>query len=87
MSKPTIILVHNAAFGEDVVALVYVDAFILDEGEFVFQLLGGSGSAERAGATISEVAASHVSMVSHPEVTLAAILAATAVAEPGAEPT
>ena len=26
-------------------ALVYVDAFIPDEGEFVFQILGGSGSA------------------------------------------
>jgi pimeloyl-ACP methyl ester carboxylesterase len=32
--------------------------------------------AERAGATISEVAASHVSMVSQPQVTIAAILAA-----------
>jgi pimeloyl-ACP methyl ester carboxylesterase len=32
--------------------------------------------AERAGATVSEVSASHVSMVSHPEVALAAILAA-----------
>jgi pimeloyl-ACP methyl ester carboxylesterase len=32
--------------------------------------------AERAGATISEVNASHVSMVSQPEVTLAAIRAA-----------
>ena len=32
--------------------------------------------AERAGATISEVAASHVSMVSQPDVTLAAIQAA-----------
>jgi pimeloyl-ACP methyl ester carboxylesterase len=32
--------------------------------------------AERAGATITEVAASHVSMVSHPEVTVAAIRAA-----------
>lgn len=32
--------------------------------------------AERAGSTISEVAASHVSMVSHPDVTVAAILAA-----------
>jgi pimeloyl-ACP methyl ester carboxylesterase len=32
--------------------------------------------AERAGATITEVDASHVSMVSHPEVTLAAIRAA-----------
>jgi len=32
--------------------------------------------AERAGATISEVAASHVSMVSHPDVAVAAILAA-----------
>ena len=31
--------------------------------------------AERAGATITEVAGSHVSMVSHPEVTIAAILA------------
>jgi pimeloyl-ACP methyl ester carboxylesterase len=34
--------------------------------------------AERAGSTISEVAASHVSMVSHPEAALAAILAAVA---------
>ena len=34
--------------------------------------------AERAGATITEVAASHVSMVSHPEVAIAAILAAVA---------
>lgn len=34
--------------------------------------------AERAGATISEVAASHVSMVSHPDVAVAAILAAAA---------
>jgi pimeloyl-ACP methyl ester carboxylesterase len=32
--------------------------------------------AERAGATISEVAASHVSMVSHPESTVSAIVAA-----------
>ena len=34
--------------------------------------------AERAGATITEVAGSHVSMVSHPEATIAAILAAAA---------
>jgi pimeloyl-ACP methyl ester carboxylesterase len=34
--------------------------------------------AERAGATISEVAASHVSMVSHPDAAIAAILAAVA---------
>ncbi|WP_436531477.1 alpha/beta fold hydrolase [Actinoplanes sp. HUAS TT8] len=34
--------------------------------------------AERAGAKISEVAASHLSMVSHPEVTVEAILAAAA---------
>jgi pimeloyl-ACP methyl ester carboxylesterase len=34
--------------------------------------------AERANATITEIAASHVSMVSHPEVALAAILAAVA---------
>ena len=32
--------------------------------------------AERAGATVTEVAASHVSMISHPDVTLAAIQAA-----------
>ncbi|CAN5182596.1 alpha/beta hydrolase [soil metagenome] len=31
--------------GGDVRALVYVDAFIPDEGETVFQILGGSGSA------------------------------------------
>jgi pimeloyl-ACP methyl ester carboxylesterase len=34
--------------------------------------------AERAGATISEVGASHVSMVSHPQATIEAILAAVA---------
>jgi pimeloyl-ACP methyl ester carboxylesterase len=34
--------------------------------------------AERAGATISEVAASHVSMVSHPQASIDAILAAVA---------
>ena len=158
--------------GADVKALVYVDAFIPDEGETVFQILGGSGSAldvpdpttvfdlagypdgpegdaeaflkpdtvhnsfaqdlpekdrwliaarqrpitlsanttpsgvgawktlpswavvgtedrvippdtlrsmaKRAGATVTEVAASHVSMVSHPQVALDAILAAVA---------
>jgi len=165
-------VITNAELNEDVKALVYVNAFIPDEGEFVFQILGGSGSdldvpdpttvldligypgspdgdleaflkpetvhnsfaqdlseaerslivaqqrpaalaantapsgapswkgrpvwavigtedrvipqavlrsmAERAGATISEVSASHVSMVSHPEATIAAILAAVA---------
>ena len=34
--------------------------------------------AERAGSTITEVAASHVSMVSHPDATIDAILAAVA---------
>jgi pimeloyl-ACP methyl ester carboxylesterase len=34
--------------------------------------------AERAGATVTEVAGSHVSMVSHPQVTIDAILAAAA---------
>jgi pimeloyl-ACP methyl ester carboxylesterase len=166
------VITNAGAKGGDVKALVYVDAFIPDEGEFVFKILGGSGSAldvpdpttvldivgypgapegdaeaflkastvndsfaqdlpeadrllilasqrpitlganttpsgapawktipswavvgtedkvippatqrsmaERAGATITEVAASHVSMVSHPDVALAAILAAVA---------
>ena len=161
-----------ATGGGDVRALVYVDAFIPDEGETVFEILGGSGSAldipdpttvldlagypgapegdveaflkpdtvhdsfaqdlpeadrwlivasqrpitlgantapsgpaawktlpswavigtedmvippdtqrrmaERAGATITEVAGSHVSMVSHPRSTIDAILAAVA---------
>jgi pimeloyl-ACP methyl ester carboxylesterase len=166
-------VISNAATGADnVKALVYVDAFIPDEGETVFQILGGSGSAydipdpttvfdvvgypgapegdaeaflkpdtvhkafapdlpesdrllivagqrpitlsanttpsgpgawkdlpswavigtedrvippdtqrrmaERAGATISEAGGSHVSMVSHPQVTVDAILAAAA---------
>ena len=163
-------VITNAGGADNIKALVYVDAFIPEEGEFVFQILGGSGSAlavpdpttvldlvtypgapegdleaflkadtvhnsfaqdlpeadrlliiasqrpitlganttpsgaaawkgrpswavigtedrvippatqrsmaERAGATISEVAASHVSMVSHPDAALAAILAA-----------
>ena len=34
--------------------------------------------AERAGSTITEVAGSHVSMVSHPQAAIAAILAAVA---------
>ena len=34
--------------------------------------------AERAGSTITEVAGSHVSMVSHPEAAISAILAAVA---------
>jgi pimeloyl-ACP methyl ester carboxylesterase len=166
-------VITNAATGvENVKALVYVDAFMPDEGENVFQILGGSGSAfdipdptavfdiagypgapegdaeaflkpdtvhqsfaqdlpeadrwliaagqrpitlganttpsgppawktlpswtvvgtedrvippatqrhmaERAGATITEVAGSHVSMVSHPQATVDAILAAVA---------
>jgi pimeloyl-ACP methyl ester carboxylesterase len=166
-------VITNAAAGaENVKALVYVDAFIPDEGEVVFQILGGSGSAldvpdptqgldlvgspgapegdveaflkadtvhnsfaqdlpeadrslivagqrpitlsanttpsgpgawkdlpswavigtedrvippdtqrsmaERAGATITEAPGSHVSMVSHPQVTIDAILAAVA---------
>ena len=39
------VITNAAANGGDVRALVYVDAFIPDEGEFVFQILGGSGSA------------------------------------------
>ncbi|GIF23582.1 pimeloyl-ACP methyl ester carboxylesterase [Actinoplanes tereljensis] len=38
-------VISNTTGGGDVRALVYVDAFIPDEGEFVFQILGGSGSA------------------------------------------
>jgi len=166
------VITNAAAEGDDVKALVYVDAFVPDEGETVFQILGGSGSAldvpdpttvldlvtypgspegdleaflkpdtvhqsfaqdleeadrwlivesqrpitlsanttpsaaaawttlpswavvgtedrvippdtqrrmaERAGATITEVAGSHVSMVSHPQITIDAILAAVA---------
>jgi pimeloyl-ACP methyl ester carboxylesterase len=166
------VITNAAAGGGDVRALVYVDAFVPDEGETVFQILGGSGSAldvpdpttvldlagypggpegdveaflkpdsvhhffaqdlseadrwlivasqrpitlianttqsgpaawkmlpswamvgtqdriippdtqrqmaERAGATITDVAGSHVSMVSHPQVTIDGILAAVA---------
>jgi pimeloyl-ACP methyl ester carboxylesterase len=166
------VITNVAIGGGDVRALVYVNAFIPDEGEFVFQILCGSGSAlavpdpttvldlvgypnapegdveaflkpqtvhtsfaqdlseqdrwliaasqrpitlsanttpsgagawrslpswavvgtqdlvippdtlrrmaERAGATITEVAASHVSMVSQPQATIDAILAAVA---------
>ncbi|GIM90878.1 alpha/beta fold hydrolase [Paractinoplanes toevensis] len=166
------VITNAATGGGDVRALVYVDAFVPEEGENVFQILGGSGSAldvpdpttvldiagypggpegdaeaflkpdtvhnffaqdlpeadrwlivagqrpitlsanttpsvsaawktlpswavvgtedlvipaatqrsmaERAGAKITEVAGSHVSMVSHPQVTLDTILAAAA---------
>ena len=166
------VITNAGTGGGDVRALVYVDAFVPDEGETVFQILGGSGSAldvpdpttvldiagypgapegdaeaflkpdtvhrsfaqdlpeadrwlivagqrpitlsanttpsataawktlpswavvgtedlvippgtqrsmaERAGATITEVAGSHVSMVSHPKIAVDAILAAAA---------
>jgi pimeloyl-ACP methyl ester carboxylesterase len=167
-----VVITNAGTGGGDVKALVYVDAFIPDEGETVFQILGGSGSAldvpdptavldivgypgapdgdaeaflkpaivhdtfaqdlpeadrwliiasqrpitlgantvgteatawktlpswavigtedrvippatqrrmaERAGSTITEIAASHVSMVSHPKAAIDAILAAVA---------
>ena len=38
-------VITHAADGGDVQALVYIDAFAPDEGETVFQILGGSGSA------------------------------------------
>ena len=169
------VITNAATEGGDVKALVFVDAFAPDEGETVFQILGGSGSAfdipdptavfdivgypggpdgdaeaflkpdtvhnsfaqdlpeadrwlivesqrpitlsanttpsgpaawkslpswtvvgtedrvippdtqrhmaERAGATVTEVAGSHVSMVSHPQATIDAILAAVAASD------
>jgi pimeloyl-ACP methyl ester carboxylesterase len=39
------VITNAATGGGDVRALVYVDAFIPDEGETTFQILGGSGSA------------------------------------------
>ncbi len=39
------VITNAAAGGGDVKALVYVDAFVPEEGETVFQILGGSGSA------------------------------------------
>jgi pimeloyl-ACP methyl ester carboxylesterase len=39
------VITNAATTAENVRALVYVDAFIPDEGEFTFQILGGSGSA------------------------------------------
>jgi len=39
------VITNAATGGGDVRALVYVDAFVPDKGETVFQLLGGSGSA------------------------------------------
>src|SRR5439155_8712930 len=39
------VITNAATGGGDVRALVYVDTFVPDEGETVFQILGGSGSA------------------------------------------
>src|SRR5215212_5602594 len=39
------VITNAGTGGGDVRALVYVDAFVPDEGETVFQILGGSGSA------------------------------------------
>jgi pimeloyl-ACP methyl ester carboxylesterase len=40
-----VVITNSGAEGGDVRALVYVDAFVPDEGENVFAILGGSGSA------------------------------------------
>jgi pimeloyl-ACP methyl ester carboxylesterase len=40
-----VVITNAGAAGGDVKALVYVDAFVPDAGETVFQILGGSGSA------------------------------------------
>src|ERR1700710_1349059 len=40
-----VVITNAGAAGGDVKALVYADAFIPEEGETVFQILGGSGSA------------------------------------------
>jgi pimeloyl-ACP methyl ester carboxylesterase len=40
-----VVITNAATGGGDVKALVYVDAFIPEEGENVFEILGGSGSA------------------------------------------
>src|SRR5580693_2623027 len=40
-----VVITNAGAAGGDVRALVYVDAFIPEVGETVFQILGGSGSA------------------------------------------
>src|SRR5437899_3320041 len=40
-----VVITNAGTGGGDVRALVYVDAFVPDEGETVFQILGGSGSA------------------------------------------
>src|ERR1700733_10694110 len=40
-----VVITNAGAAGGEVKALVYVDAFIPDAGETVFQILGGSGSA------------------------------------------
>jgi pimeloyl-ACP methyl ester carboxylesterase len=112
-----VVITNAGTAGGDVKALVYVDAFIPEVGETVFQIvasqrpitLGANTSptetaawktlpslavvgtedrvippatqrsmAERAGSTITEIAGSHVSMVSHPAAAIEAILAAVA---------
>lgn len=106
-----VVVTNAGASGDEVNALVYVNAFIPEVGESVFDILGPSGSAlavpdpttvldlagypgapegdieaflkpsvvhESFAQDVSEVSASHVSMVSHPEVTIDAILAAAA---------
>ncbi len=52
------------------------DVRVLGTQDLVIPIATQRSMAERAGATISEVEASHVSMISRPEVTLAAIRAA-----------
>src|SRR6478672_5042243 len=51
---------------------------VLGTDDLVIPIAVQRSMAERAGATITEVAGSHVSMVSHPSVTVDAILAAVA---------
>jgi hypothetical protein len=70
MPKPTIVLVHGA--WADSSSWNAVASELQSEGYTV------RPRPERAGATITDVAGSHVSMVSNPKVTIDAILAAGA---------
>ncbi len=72
------VITNAATGGGEVKALVYVDAFIPEEGETLAQIIGGSGSALDVADPTAVLVSSHVSMVSHPQVAIDAILAAVA---------
>src|ERR687889_206608 len=95
------VITNAATNANNVLGLVYVAAFVPDEGETLADIAGNSKDSivtpalrplqyptgERAGATITDVEGSHVIMMSQPQVVVDVILTALAAVSQDIHPT